>query len=107
VGVTTASPLRAAAGSVIAGRGCSLKGPDGPGADDNPFRPGTPARYRDDLRAHPSHRRRIALHLIQVENAIAAGDAQITIARIPDLRSGVRIGVAYAEWRTRELPSQL
>jgi hypothetical protein len=47
------------------------------------------------------------LRLIQVENAIAAGDIQITIARIPVLRSGVRIGVAYAEWRARELPSEL
>ena len=74
---------------------------------NHPFRSGTPARYRDDLRAPASHRRRIALHLIQVENAIAAGDTQITIARIPDLRSGVPIGVAYAEWRARELTSQL
>jgi hypothetical protein len=74
---------------------------------NDPFRLDTPARYRDDLRAPPSHRRRIALHLIQVENAIAAGDTQITIARIPDLRSDVRIGVAYAECRGRKLPSEL
>jgi hypothetical protein len=47
------------------------------------------------------------LHLIQVENAIAAGDTQITIARIPELRSGVPIGVAYAECRGRKLPSEL
>jgi hypothetical protein len=32
-----------------------------------------------------------------VENAIAAGDTQIAIARIPELRSGVPIGVAYPE----------
>jgi hypothetical protein len=54
-----------------------------------------------------SHRRHIALHLAQVENAIAAGDTQITIARIQDLRSGVPIGVAYAECPGRKLPSQL
>src|SRR5206468_11161756 len=46
-------------------------------------------------------------HLAQVENAIAAGDTKVTIARIPDLRSGVPIGVAYAECRGRKLPSEL
>ena len=40
---------------------------------------------------------------IQVENAIAAGGTQIAIARIPDLRSDVAIGVAYAECRGRKL----
>jgi len=103
----TASPLRTAAGSVIAGQGCSLKDLTVLAPMNHPFRLDTPACYRDDLRAPPSHRRRIALHLIQVENAIAAGDIQITITRIPVLRSGVRIGVAYVEWRARELPSEL
>jgi len=50
VGVTTASPLRAAAGSVIAGQGCSLKGPDGPGADE----PSVQARYPGLLPGWPA-----------------------------------------------------
>ena len=39
--------------------------------------------------------------------AMAAGDTQITIARIRDLRSHAPIGVAYAECRRRELPYEL
>jgi hypothetical protein len=38
---------------------------------------------------------------------MAAGDTQITIAGIRDLRSHAPIGVAYAECRRRELPSEL
>jgi hypothetical protein len=41
------------------------------------------------------------------ENTMAAGDTQITIARIPDLPGRAPIGVAYAECRRRELPSEL
>jgi hypothetical protein len=36
-----------------------------------------------------------------------AGDTQITIAGIPDLRCYASIGVAYAECRRRKLPSEL
>ena len=50
-GVTTASPLRAAAGSVIAGQGCSLKDLTVLAPMNDPFRLDTPARYRDGLRA--------------------------------------------------------
>jgi bacterioferritin-associated ferredoxin len=38
---------------------------------------------------------------------MAAGDTQITIAGILDLRSRFPIGVACAECRRRELPSEL
>jgi hypothetical protein len=76
-------------------------------APNDPFRPATPAGYRDGLRAPHRIEELSHLHLAQVENAIAAGDTQITIARIPDLQSGVPIGVAYAECRGRKLPSEL
>lgn len=46
-------------------------------------------------------------HLTREENTMAAGDTQITITRIRDLRSHAPIGVAYAECRRRELPSEL
>jgi hypothetical protein len=81
-------------------------GPDGPGAE----RP-VQARYPGPLPGWPAsslpHRRHIARHRTQVENAIAAGDTKVTIARISDLRSGVPIGVAYAECPERKLLSQL
>ena len=38
---------------------------------------------------------------------MAAGNTQITITRIRDLRSHAPIGAAYAECRRRELPSEL
>src|SRR5438270_11485389 len=60
-------------------QGCSLEDLTVLAPTNDPFRPGTPARYRDGLRA-PHRTEDIARHLGQVENASAAGDAQIAIA---------------------------
>jgi hypothetical protein len=105
VRVTTASPVRAAVDSVTAGQGCSLEELTVVAPND-PFRPGTPALYRVGLRAPNRIEELSHLHLTRwrppLQHAIPRSRS-----RIPDLRSAVPIGVAYAECRGRKLPSEL
>ena len=96
-GLTSELPGRdhaAEVGSVIAGPGCSLEDLTVVAPTNDPFRLGAPGPLPGSSASASLHGRYIALHLTQAENTIAAGSTRITIARIPDLRCCVPIGVA-------------
>lgn len=95
----SASPLRAALDAVIAEQGCLAASIRAAYRLVHAVRGPVRVHHRIEGISHD--------HLTREENTMAAADTQITITRIRDLRNHAPIGVAYAECRRRELPSEL